>query len=444
MLRKVQTDASTWAHTYYVYDDYGNRVCVLQPEAVKNIIKSPSAYFNQTDAVKNTFLATWAFRYTFDSRKRMTQQQLPGVALRYFVYDNLDRTVLTQDGVQRASRKWFFTRYDALSRPVITGLYTHGTTLDQAGMTALLNTVNMNESYNGDANNHGYTNTVLTAPNFNASGFEVLTVSYYDNYAFKSLLSNAEFDYKNSELTASGSLPAQQSAALAVAKNQVTGAKSKIAGITDWVWVTRYFDDQYHIIQETGSTQRGGYCRTTLVYNFVGKPVRKRDRYAVTGQTAKDVYRRYAYDAAGRLLQVWHQVDANAEVLITQQRYNELGQASGKQLHQAGTAAALQDVAYRYNIRGWLTHINDPVTPQGDDFFNLELRYNNPGTSGGTAQYNGSVAEAVWNSGGQSNQSYGYGYDFREQLTEAKYYSSGANDRFTEKDRRCQPEPPGL
>ena len=40
--------------------------------------------------------------------------------------------------------------------------------------------------------------------------------------------------------------------------------------------------------------------------------------------------------------------------------YNEAGQVKTKYLHSQNGLAFLQKVDFMYNIRGWLTRINDP------------------------------------------------------------------------------------
>src|SRR5690606_16869660 len=70
-------------------------------------------------------LDDFAFRYKYDARKRMTRKKVPGADWVYMVYDDRDRLVMSQDGNQRAAnpREWTFTKYDALNRPVLTGIY---------------------------------------------------------------------------------------------------------------------------------------------------------------------------------------------------------------------------------------------------------------------------------------------------------------------------------
>ena len=68
--------------------------------------------------------------------------------------------------------------------------------------------------------------------------------------------------------------------------------------------------------------------------------------------------------------------------------YNELGQLVDKKIHSTDLGVKyLQSIDYRYNIRGWLTHINNPdlgTLPTEDtanekpDAFGMEIRYNVP------------------------------------------------------------------
>lgn len=63
----------------------------------------------------------YLFVYKYDERQRMIEKKVPGAEPVYLVYDNRDRLVLTQDGEQRKSGTWLFTKYDVLNRPVLTG-----------------------------------------------------------------------------------------------------------------------------------------------------------------------------------------------------------------------------------------------------------------------------------------------------------------------------------
>ena len=99
----------------------------------------------------------------------------------------------------------------------------------------------------------------------------------------------------------------------------------------------------------------------------------------------------------------------------------------------------MQVVNYRYNIRGWLTHINNTKglqnTGDPDDLFSFAIHYTN------TEQdyqnqvaplYNGNIAETLWRSGSDNvERSYGYKYDALNRLTNAIYGKPGNSVKLT-------------
>ena len=112
-----------------------------------------------------------------------------------------------------------------------------------------------------------------------------------------------------------------------------------------------------------------------------------------------------------------------------------------KNLHKSA-AGKLQGIDYRYNIRGWLTSINnsklnsDANNEDTDDAFGEELNYNNnfsTGNTTGTAQWNGNISGMTWKSKGPSISysnvnvsAYAFQYDKLNRLMLANY-GSGAN-----------------
>jgi RHS repeat-associated protein len=130
------------------------------------------------------------------------------------------------------------------------------------------------------------------------------------------------------------------------------------------------------------------------------------------------------YDHAGRLTKIEQSLDNwTTRVTLSQMSYNELGQLQTKSL-----AGGVQSVDYKYNIRGWLTGINDPDAP-GNDLFSMKLLYNdNGGISGLTsqAQFNGNISGMVINrkegsSQGSTTYGYGFKYDPLNRLSESDY-----------------------
>src|SRR5690554_6165405 len=89
---------------------------------------------------------------------------------------------------------------------------------------------------------------------------------------------------------------------------------------------------------------------------------------------------------------------------------------------------------YQYNIRGWLTAINNTSTltetgaPQ--DLFAFKIQYNSV-TGGGNsnvgALYNGNIAETHWRTASDNiRRMYGYSYDYLNRLLGAYYRIPGS------------------
>jgi|GEM_PF-3846177 len=102
-----------------------------------------------------------------------------------------------------------------------------------------------------------------------------------------------------------------------------------------------------------------------------------RARMSAGQQIPQTVTRRLEYDHAGRLTKTWHKLNTGAEILLGQNEYNELGQLVNKRLYSSdaistpeGQRTFKQSVDYRYNIRGWLSSINNAsltFTPDNPD-----------------------------------------------------------------------------
>ncbi|WP_223601911.1 RHS repeat-associated core domain-containing protein [Chryseobacterium sp. GVT01B] len=94
----------------------------------------------------------------------------------------------------------------------------------------------------------------------------------------------------------------------------------------------------------------------------------------------------------------------------------------------------LQQMDYKYNIRGWMTRINDPSNLNGK-LFGYEVRYNNPVNTQSVGKFNGNIAEIDWNNGSENLlKRYNYEYDALNRLTNAFYKepSTGNTGYFDE------------
>jgi len=92
----------------------------------------------------------------------------------------------------------------------------------------------------------------------------------------------------------------------------------------------------------------------------------------------------------------------------------------------------LQAINYKFNVRGWLTDINDienngslKALDKYSDLFDFRINYNKvEGNNNGTPLYNGNIAQTLWKSknGDTQTRGYNYGYDDLNRVTEAKSY----------------------
>jgi len=366
VLKKVLS-ANDEHSTYYIYDDIGNLRFVLPPEASSRV-----AALSYTP--DQAFLNTWAFQYQYDGRNRMVEKRVPGADPVWMVYDDRDRLVLTQDGNQRPQNKWTFTKYDALNRSIITGIYTHASAISRTDMINNISTTSFYETYQGTGGPlFGYTNTIWPTTNL-----EIQTATYYDNYDFLTL---SGWDAEGNDFTfVSGELGHTNH--LSLAKGQVTGTITKIIGIDTWLNGVTYYDDRYRVIQVISEHHKTGLARTTTGYDFVDNVLETKTEYAVGGNAPISVHRFLEYDHAGRLLEVKHRINSGPVVTLLQNEYNELGELVCKKLHtnDPNQIDFLQTLDYRYNIRGWLTRINrsdlsGEEVGDPEDYFGMELIY---------------------------------------------------------------------
>jgi hypothetical protein len=407
VLKKVQeqgsvalTDHDGWACTYYVYDNYGNLKFVLPPKLVEEIISDiGSGYMVPREKLKSL-----AFQYEYDGRNRMIRKKVPGADWVDMGYDNRDRLVLTQDGVQRFKERIYkackFTKYDALNRPVMTGEVNladrHLNTLISDFYGEVENTGSKYYESRGSSL-HGYDNTSFPVL---SGDYEVQTVTYYDDYEMLNETHFNTIDNQQYDLSYQSGQPGfeESDADLwASMKGQVTTTKTRILNSDNFIHTVTYYDWKYRPIQIQSTNQFGGKDVIFNLYDFVGNLTHSREVYSLdpSGSEQYVINKEYIYDHADRLLEVYHQIGDDGEnVLVLQNKYNELGELIEKNLHagnvnEPDNTNYLQSLDYRYNIRGWLQSINTPTTrpdaainpddnSQVDDAFGMELLYTNP------------------------------------------------------------------
>ena len=101
----------------------------------------------------------------------------------------------------------------------------------------------------------------------------------------------------------------------------------------------------------------------------------------------------------GRPIATFQKINDQTEVTLAHQIYNELGQLKEKRLNNDKQITSLA-----YNERGWMTG-------SSSNEFSINLKYND----GTLPQFNGNIANQVYNNGGIQN-TFTYNYDKLNRL----------------------------
>ncbi|MBL3550544.1 DUF6443 domain-containing protein [Chryseobacterium sp. KMC2] len=423
LVRKVSNTSGN-ADTYYVYNEHDQLVFVIPPTA--SIL-----------ADVNPVLNDLCYQYRYDEKNRLVEKKLPGKGWEYMVYDKADRLIMTQDANMRPSGNWVFTRYDKFSRVAYTGIsavgvvYTRKDVQDGADYNATIGTSLTEERDPTGFSKNGmiiyYGNTA-----YPSATLHILTINYYDTYP-RGYAFNPPFP------------DAIQEQPVAVETSDPAGKTTRglpvmslVKNIEDdnWTKTYSYYDHQGRVIGTHVVNHLGGYTRVESELDFAGlarKTVTRHKRLETDAERL--ITENFTYDHQNRLLVHRHQVDTNPEEILTQNKYNELSQLESKKVGGVITTAPLQQIDYQYNIRGWMTKLNDPANLNGK-LFGFEMRYNNPVyTDKSPAKYNGNIAEVDWkNSYDNVLKRYNYEYDSLNRLKNAFYKepTTGISGNFDE------------
>ncbi|MFD0963208.1 DUF6443 domain-containing protein [Pseudofulvibacter geojedonensis] len=357
-------------------------------------------------SVQQDVLDGLCYQYHYDKRNRLIEKKIPQKGWEYIVYDHLDKPTLTQDQNLKTQNKWLFTKYDAFGRVVYTGYY--NSSQNRSALQSILNNRTGNhevkETFNNAINNSNCYYSNKAFPNEN---IDLLTINYYDNYTFDTVLplaSTAIFDENITTET----------------KGLATGSKVRVLGTTNWITTFTQYDKKARAIYIASKNE---YLNTTDIvktdYDFIGNVLKTESSHTYGSNAAIVTIDEFTYDHQNRLLtQIQKINNANPELLVSN-LYDALGQLKEKKVGNS-LASPLQNVNYSYNIRGWLKQIND-VETLGNDLFSFKLNYNTVegGLTGSTPKlYNGNIAQTIWKSSADNEKrSYAYNYDALNRIT---------------------------
>jgi RHS repeat-associated protein len=380
-------------------------------------------------------LNAFLFHYRYDGRGRQIAKQVPGQdGETLVVYDQLDRPILSQDAQQRTQKQWGVTKYDALGRVVLTGLLTQADTVGQVRLQALASadtaaSHQYEQRVSASASNIGGYSYDHSFPRLGQDGFvggQALSLTYYDDYDFDN---NGQADARY-DTSQDGQFPSSQAPVADAVRTQglVTRTQTRVLGVADndpvqaaWLTTTTFYDGRARPVQVQATNARKGTDLLTTQLDFTGKVVQSVASHQGPSLTTPLLVKEFfTYDHTGRLLTTRQQLPGEARpARLDSVQYNEVGQVVRKTL---GTGRLKQEVDYAYNIRGWLTSLNDPYQPNPtkNDLFSLSLHYER-GFTAGYEQYNGNLTGQTWRGRDGVQRAYGYVYDPLNRLLQGDF-----------------------
>ncbi|SNY99680.1 DUF6443 domain-containing protein [Flagellimonas pacifica] len=386
--------------TYYVYDDYGNLTYVLPPKVLHD------------SSISSTELSELCYQYRYDHRNRLVEKKIPGKGWEHIVYNKLDQPIMTQDANLDAQNKWLFTKYDAFGRVAYTGLVnssgsrtTHqgnadGTSVQfVSGSTSSTSVGGTSVHYSG--NGSVYPTSGIT---------ELHTINYYDRYV------------DSNGLSVPSSVLGQSTASGNALKGLATVSKVWVLTTNDWITTITGYDTKGRAVY---NASKNNYLSTIDVVetrlDFGGKAIETKATHTKGSDLAIVTTDNFTYDHMARLLKQEQTLGGSTETIL-ENTYDGIGQLITKEI-----GGGLQMVDYDYNVRGWLKQINDPNN-LGSDLFAFDINYNTA-DHGGTALFNGNIAETEWRTANTDGNLkwYRYGYDALNRITSATANSSNYN-----------------
>lgn len=488
--------------TYYVYDGFGKLRFIVPPEAMRQLYSSgvpssvdfvsdhqtvselrsdvilvsnegrltinpgPSRFVFTASSDKSLMISSFSgkpdlcFSYKYDDRGRLVEKVIPGADPLFIVYDHLNRVVAGQDGEKRKRGEWLFFKYDAFNRPIITGVYFNGVKT-QEDMQELV------DGYYASGDKLYYERIARSGPLFNytnqsfpntVEATHCLNVTYYDNYDWVqgydisgylsdlvAQLSYADFSHDDlgSEIVFNPHV-----------KGLVTGKKTRVLDDEGTVLGSiMFYDEKYNPVLVQSDNYVGGEDIVLTKFDFSGNVIDtyKSHTNSISSTEKYLIKNSFIYDHYERKISGQQRLAAISEfnssfttepVLLFENTFNELGQLKNKKIGNSQTSSEpVQERDYSYNIRGWLTGINDPdILPSGKRLFSMRLHYENSELAGVPlrSQYNGNISAFEWRTSGNSSirtpplkQVYAFSYDAVNRLTDASYFVSSGISGYT-------------
>ena len=300
------------------------------------------------------------FVYKYDRKSRLIQRRVAGHQdFEVMVYDGLDRLVLKRDAgddeiLDNFGRsRWEFSKFDALDRPVVTGLIF---------LTQGYNRQTLQDDFDNHPQNQvnevrgtvlrNYANNSFPS-SYTPQEANLRSLNYYDNYTWQ-LDTDYNFKIANAfETQWAGSKKGLMTGKLV--KNVRTGSYQKMVS---------YFDFKGREIQNFHFTNKEDLIRKDNQYRFNGELLKSRieKKFGSTVLSNKEFI--YEYDHVGRKTKFKHSTNGVLQN-ITTYKFDAIGRMQGKSFKASDVVNSKQTGNWT-DVSTWLSNglptISDVVT----------------------------------------------------------------------------------
>ena len=407
--------------TYYVYDDWGRLTAVLPPTLSEVLSSETGQVISETACPE---IRQYAYLYRYDARGRCIAKRLPGCTWIYYIYDDADRLVFEQDGIDRAAGKWKFTLRDAKGRECIQG----AALMSLNPFTNPLAGINMDVSRSYPYTTEGMYGYTLSS--FTINRPTILSVCWWDDYSFLGKWTLPQSDNPAVAFVAPEANEPYGQFYTTSATGLQTGSLSKVLGINtgnQYLWKVNYYDSKGRIVQTRESHLAGRSIISRLGYDYSGKVMARENTYNVLNQNLLTECYSYTYDNCGRPLQTIHAVNSGTPVVLRNLSYDTVGRL----MNDTRNGNANLATHYAYDIRSQLTSLE--VGPSGGTFMEA-LDYISSSHQNFTPRWGGDIASKEWSVGssmGEALHRYDYTYDNLARLLQANHSSADPAFHFS-------------
>lgn len=409
--------------TYYIYNEFEQLAFVLSPLASAEITKNRGTDLSNDGNI----LSELSYQYRYDKKNRLVEKKLPGKGWEYLVYDNQDRLVASQDALQREKGGFFtFMQYDKFGRLAVQGQH------PEPGVSRK----NLQDHVNG----LGMNNVERTTSSYNHSGIDIYYTSAYGGDNTNSIFTTINYydNYNNLNVTPSSLL-----GQTVVGANETKTIGLTVATLTNildtkkWNSSFVFYDTEFlRPVASKLNNYMNGQQLVASKFNYRGKVLNTITKHKLDDGTSPEVTVKQTFDYYNNQLlkSQTHQVNNGPVEYIAQNFYNEINQLTSKKVGNDDSSNPLQTVDYKYNIRGWMTDINNVDANESGaykDLFAFKINYNkvdisSPKIDNSFVQpnFNGNISQIKWKTFPNNEiREYLYKFDDLNRLTNSNSYN---------------------